>query len=137
MMREMMGMPPDNTSSAKELTKKVEELDSSDEEDDDEIRKVSERMEEELNESGALNLDPTPRKTNASKLSNGKGKEKMEEGSDGESEDEGGEVDIDYNLVKNMLEAFKGQTGMSGPAGNLMGSMGVSMPRDEQDEEDK
>ncbi|KAE9980371.1 hypothetical protein EG327_006581 [Venturia inaequalis] len=139
MMREMMGMPPNDTSSAKELTRKVEELDSDsdDEQEVDEIRKLSERMEQELNESGALNLDPTPRKVRATKLSNGKGKEKTSEDSGEDSEDEGGEVDIDYNLAKNMLEAFKGQTGMAGPAGNLMGLMGVRMPRDEQDEDDK
>jgi SGT1 protein len=135
MMREMMGMPPDDTSTAKELTRKVEELDSDDNEEDNDIRKLSERMERELNESGALNLDPTPRKIAATKAS-GKGKEKAEEHSEEESEDDGGEVDIDYNLAKNMLEAFKGQTGMAGPAGNLMGLMGVRMPRDEHDEED-
>jgi hypothetical protein len=134
MMREMMGMPPDDTSTAKELTKKVEELDSDEDGEDDEIRLLSERMERELNESGALNLDPTPRKIAATKTI-GKGKGKAKEESDEESEDDGGEVDIDYNLAKNMLEAFKGQTGMAGPAGNLMGLMGVRMPRDEHDEE--
>jgi len=133
MMREMMGMPPDDTSTAKELTRKVEELDS-DNEEDNEIRLLSEGMERELNESGALNLDPTSRKIAATK-SSGKGKEKAKEDSDEESEDDdSGEVDVDYNLAKNMLEAFKGQTGMAGPAGNLMGLMGVRMPRDERDE---
>jgi hypothetical protein len=39
--------------------------------------------------------------------------------------------DVDLGLAKNMLEAFKGQAGMSGPAGNLMRALGVSMPRDE------
>jgi hypothetical protein len=41
--------------------------------------------------------------------------------------------DVDLGLAKNMLEAFKGQAGMSGPAGNLMKAMGVNMPRDEDD----
>ncbi|TKA27949.1 hypothetical protein B0A50_04015 [Salinomyces thailandicus] len=39
--------------------------------------------------------------------------------------------DVDLELAQNMLEAFKGQSGMGGPAGNLMRSMGINMPRDE------
>ena len=39
--------------------------------------------------------------------------------------------DVDLGLARNMLEAFKGQAGMAGPAGNLMRSLGVNMPRDE------
>lgn len=41
--------------------------------------------------------------------------------------------DMDVDLLKNMLEAFKGQAGTSGPAGNLMEMLGVKMPRDEGD----
>ena len=44
--------------------------------------------------------------------------------------------DVDMGLAKNMLESFKGQAGMAGPAGNLMRAMGVNMPRDEGDESD-
>ncbi|KAI7564665.1 SGT1-domain-containing protein [Hortaea werneckii] len=40
--------------------------------------------------------------------------------------------DVDLGLAKNMLEAFKGQAGTAGPAGNLMKSLGVNMPRDEE-----
>lgn len=39
--------------------------------------------------------------------------------------------DVDLGLAKNMLESFKGQAGMAGPAGNLMKALGVNMPRDE------
>jgi hypothetical protein len=39
--------------------------------------------------------------------------------------------DVDLGLAKNMLESFKGQAGMSGPAGNMMKALGVGMPRDE------
>lgn len=42
--------------------------------------------------------------------------------------------DVDLGLAKNMLESFKGQAGMAGPAGNLMRAMGVNMPRDEGNE---
>jgi len=39
--------------------------------------------------------------------------------------------DVDLGLAKNMLEAYKGQAGAAGPAGNLMKALGVNMPRDE------
>ncbi|KAK4891424.1 hypothetical protein LTR27_009919 [Elasticomyces elasticus] len=51
---------------------------------------------------------------------------------DGElSSDDEEHNQIDLGLAKNMLEAFKGQAGMQGPAGNLMRALGVQMPRDE------
>lgn len=39
-------------------------------------------------------------------------------------------VDIDANTVKNMMESYKAQMGTSGPASNLLGSLGVRL--DEQ-----
>jgi hypothetical protein len=47
------------------------------------------------------------------------------------SSDDEEDNDVDLLLAENMLEAFKGQAGMSGPAGNMMRAMGVNMPRDE------
>ena len=44
--------------------------------------------------------------------------------------------DVDLGLAKNMLESFKGQAGMAGPAGNLMARLGVNMPRDEGEADD-
>ncbi|KAL2889076.1 Protein ecdysoneless -like protein [Ceratocystis lukuohia] len=54
--------------------------------------------------------------------------------SDGQDDEE---LDIDFNLARNLLESFKSQGGMSGPTGNLLGLMGLQLPRDEgsQDEE--
>ena len=52
---------------------------------------------------------------------------------DESSDDEA--LDIDYNLAKNLLESFKSQGGMAGPAGNILGMMGIQLPRDEDDEE--
>ncbi|OCK77254.1 SGT1-domain-containing protein [Lepidopterella palustris CBS 459.81] len=143
MMREMMGMPSEDDKvtlidEARALAR-AEELGSDEEEelnDGDEIRKVMERIEAELNESGALDLDITPRKIVASKGAvKGKGKRRAVElvqEYEGESEDDG-EVDIDFNLAKNLLESLKGQGGLAGPAGNLMGLMGVQFPPDEDD----
>ncbi|KAK0628014.1 Protein ecdysoneless-like protein [Lasiodiplodia hormozganensis] len=122
---------------------KVEELSSDDEDDEaydpkeaEEFRKMMEGMEAELREAGALNLNPKPKTADGQKAIKGKGKAKADEDDDVEeierSDDEDGEVlDMDYNMLKNMLEAFKGQAGMAGPAGNMMGMMGVNMPRDE------
>ena len=80
------------------------------------------------------------------------------EGEDGEDEDDEGEgggdgsgpigsgsgsgegngerrakpVDLDFNLVKNALESYGAQQGMSGPLTNMLGSMGLALP-DNQD----
>lgn len=140
MIREMMGMPSaeDDATLVEEsrALARAQELDSYDgsdgENEHDEIRKVMERMEAELNESGALNLDPTPRKIAAAKnVIKRKGKQKVVETEDiarGSSDEE--EIDIDFNLAKSLLESLKGQGGMAGPTGNLMGLMGVHLPPD-------
>ena len=63
-----------------------------------------------------------------------KATELVEEESD---ESDGGEGnDIDINLAKNLLESFKSQAGMAGPGGNLMGMMGLNMPRDEKQDDE-
>lgn len=117
---------------------RVEELSSDDEEEYDpkeaeEFRKMMADMEAELKEAGALDLDPKPKKEEQ-KTIKGKGKAKVEDDVEGIEDDDDDEVvEIDYNLAKNLLEAFKGQGGMAGPAGNMMGMMGVNMPRDEPD----
>lgn len=141
MMREMMGIPSAedeaklNLASQTEQRQRVEEIDDDEESEEEEgdIRKIMEKMEAELNEAGALNLDPTPSKMAAIK---GKGVAAPSGESEAEERDEDsdGEVDIDFNLAKNLLESFKSQAGMSGPAGNILGSMGIQLPRDADDE---
>lgn len=138
MMREMMGMPTaeyeaelaSKKSAEKGKEKRVEEVDTDEEDVDEEtqIREVMTRMEAELNEAGALNLDPTPRKLAAL---NHKAKAKDDDSAE-EASDE--EVDIDFNLVKNLLESFKSQGGMSGPGGNMLAMLGMQLPRDEDDQ---
>jgi hypothetical protein len=56
----------------------------------------------------------------------------LETGSDSE-EDEKPVPSIDYNLIKNFLESFKSQGGLSGPVSNLAGRLegGWGLPRDE------
>lgn len=140
-MREMMGMPTDDidqpaSRSKPGISRRVEEIDSDDEEEEgdemEEIQKVMKRMEAELNEAGALNLDPTPSKI-ATLAGKGKQREEVDE-EDEEEEESDEELDIDFNLAKNLLESFKSQGGMAGPGGNLLGMMGMKLPRDEDDE---
>ena len=40
-------------------------------------------------------------------------------------------VDIDLNLVKNILESYSSQDGQAGPASNLLGAMGITIPVEE------
>ncbi|KAG0647300.1 ecdysoneless [Hyphodiscus hymeniophilus] len=144
MMREMMGMPSGESdlptkeapgTSKKQLGKnRIEELESDEEEGEDEaeeIRKVMQRIEAELNEGGALNLDPTPRKLAAVAEKDHSGKGKSSSVKDDSEEESDEEVNVDFNLAKNLLESFKSQAGMAGPGGNLLGMMGMQLPRDE------
>ncbi|KAI9799178.1 MAG: hypothetical protein M1833_004218 [Piccolia ochrophora] len=122
---------------------------TSDEPDAEEIRSLTQRMEAELRASGALDLDPA---TPARVKGKGKGKQRaVRNGSaecidgtqatghvDEDEEEEGDEeaeadddVDIDVNLARNLLESLKSQAGMAGPGGNLLGALGMKMPRDE------
>ncbi|KAF9601623.1 hypothetical protein IFM89_021089 [Coptis chinensis] len=39
-------------------------------------------------------------------------------------------VDVDVNLVKSLLDSFSSQQGLPGPASNLLGLMGLQLPRD-------
>ena len=60
-------------------------------------------------------------------------KEALETGSDAEDEDGlPTETNIDYNLIKNFLQSFKAQGGLSGPVSNLAGRLegGWGLPRD-------
>ncbi len=135
MMREMMGLPGEEGGGEKGKGRVVEEVEDEDENDVEEIRKMTEQMEAELKGHGALQLDPKP-KTVASIKEKGEGPSKAGPAEE-DAEDSNDEVDIDYNLAKNLLESFKSQAGMAGPAGNLLGLMGMSLPRDEEDADDE
>jgi hypothetical protein len=144
MMREMMEVPApdlgDNVNAGKGKSQRQsnikDDFDSDDEEEDEaeEITKVMERIGAELREAGALELDYKPREATAlqGKASGGsKGKDLLGKQDWEDESDE--EVDIDFNLAKNLLESFKSQAGMAGPGGNIMGMMGMKLPRDEDD----
>lgn len=142
MMREMMGMPPIASDSKANLKVKLQKDEdavsvSSDEGDEKGVRQAMQNIENELREAGALNLNPTQKSENTelhrkaidSSPSSGQSKPPTEAEDALENED----VDIDFNLAKNLLESFKSQGGASGPGGNLMSLMGIRLPRDESD----
>ncbi|CAG8439028.1 13218_t:CDS:10 [Acaulospora colombiana] len=64
--------------------------------------------------------------------------EKKEENDGNDSDEELNKpVNIDLNLAKNVLESFKSQEGLPGPAGNILGRIGVGViPVDSDDEDD-
>jgi hypothetical protein len=40
-----------------------------------------------------------------------------------------GDVNVDANLMKNLLESFASQEGLPGPTGNILGTLGVRLPK--------
>lgn len=42
--------------------------------------------------------------------------------------DEQGELDIDLNLVSGLMKSYESQLGLTGPAGNILASLGVALP---------
>ncbi|CCG80740.1 putative Regulatory factor Sgt1 [Taphrina deformans PYCC 5710] len=57
-----------------------------------------------------------------------------DENLDGEDLDD--DLKIDFTLAKNMLESMKSEGGMSGPAAGLLSRMGISVPRNDEDEDE-
>ncbi len=136
---------------------------SADVDEDEEMKNVMALMEQELKGHGALELNDgilkktkkavTPQQNGEKKKSVLFGPERPpsmnfkvqdvesadEEVGPGDEElssDDEDYNDVDLGLAKNMLESFKGQAGLSGPAGNLMRSLGINMPRDEGSDSD-
>lgn len=116
MMREMMGMPPGHKGASGHGSTKVENEEA-------EIRKVMSQVKNELKDAGVIE---STQKQHIAEL-----RDEDRFGSDDDSDEE---VDIDFNLAKNMLESFKSQAGMAGPGGNLLASMGIVLPRDEDED---
>ncbi|KAK4228163.1 protein ecdysoneless [Podospora fimiseda] len=139
MMKEMMGLP--SGGDEKEKGKAAVEEDSDEEEEDDkeveEVQKLMAQFESELRGHGALNLDSNPAKDTGKIQEKGEPSTQKSRATEEEKDSDDEAVDIDYNLAKNLLESFKGQAGMAGPAGNLLGLMGMQLPRDEEDSDDE
>ncbi|KAH6606267.1 sgt1 [Trichoderma cornu-damae] len=139
MMKEMMGITttnPEKEAAASREGKSTEDRVDSDAEEDRDIQDLASRMEAELKEYGTLQLDPSTTERVIMPKESPEKKEQQPQAQGGHAADDGSgneddEVDVDYNLAKNLLESFKSQGGLAGPAGNLMGLMGFRLPRDE------
>lgn len=137
MMRDMMGFPEDSpeqrskTPTTRNITSE-QPLAQSLHLEESELQELSSQMEAELKAQGALKLDHGS--GGQSKLPE---RAQNEDANTSDNNEESGEVSIDYNMAQNLLESFKSQAGMAGPAGNLMGMMGLQLPRDEIDEQDE
>ncbi|KXG48715.1 uncharacterized protein PGRI_025850 [Penicillium griseofulvum] len=118
MMKEMMGMP----SAPDSIRKRVEELESDGEDDTEQIKELSRRMEAELKGTGVLDLNRGPQELFSDEASASKGKAAQVS-----SEDE--DENININLAKNLLESLQGQAGASGPASNMLSMMNMRMPK--------
>ncbi len=159
MMREMMGMPPgvmkelmegkpkrtrksqdtNLNHNLKTADRRADAVSSSSDEGEGICQAMAE-TEKELREAGALTLDPNEEDTVLSLKVTGPIFQRMNEPPTLEADTDVSGVqkaesrNHQYNLAKNVLESFKSQGGMSGPAGNLMGLMNVHMPRDASEE---
>ncbi|XP_044715486.1 SGT1 protein [Hirsutella rhossiliensis] len=132
MMREMMGMPTADLQSAIDSqaaghTTTAEAETSALDEESAQLQELAHQMEVELKHHGALTCDgPSEKQAAVEDLT-----------LETRGEDSHDEVDIDFNLARNILESFKSQAGMAGPTGNLLGMMGFRLPRDEDEADDK
>lgn len=146
MVREMMGMPSnkadyiDPQSSSEDDSDDLQTRRSNAQvvESDGEgsIREVMKAMAVELADAGVFETNQgsnlkenVPQTQSRSSELRAPEIPKMTPGQESDTDD----VEIDYNLAKNLLESFKSQHGAAGPGGNLLGLIGVRLPRDEDD----
>ena len=138
MMREMLGMA--STSANAGDNKHIVNVSSAgsggiscvrtEGDDEEEVFQNMHEMEKELREAGALEVgSKQPFETSGLQQDDVKEESDAQAPEEPDIDDE--DVEIDFNLAKNLLESFKAQGGMAGPTGNLMGLMGLQLPRDE------
>ncbi|KAJ3287042.1 hypothetical protein HK104_008781 [Borealophlyctis nickersoniae] len=81
--------------------------------DEEEMEQLMEGMDQEL-----------------AKTKIGEGFERVAAPVGGADEEEGSRpIDLDVNLVKNLLESFSSQQGLPGPVENILGGLGVRLPK--------
>lgn len=150
LMREMMGLPDGRKDSSDTISIEKHSGDDThrratlgegddgneihEDRDGEEICRIMEDMEAELRDAGALSIDPQPSEPAMGPQTSKSAQEELGRSDLGEFErinDNLEEVTIDYNLARNLLESFKGQAGTAGPGGNILRSMGLQLPRDE------
>ena len=147
MMREMMGLPPQTGPAGPGVSGDVGSQSpsrgsgaESAQGEDEAMQQMMADMEAELRRAGALELDgtalkdaPATKDTATTRRHATAGSVEEAEGAAADPGDKDDEVEVDYNLAKNLLESFGGQAGLPGPGGNLLASLGILLPRDEPD----
>lgn len=135
MMKEMMGTS--STAGRQGVPRpsgsrnRVEELDTDEEDDTEQIQQLSNQMEAELKGTGVLDLN---RKQPGDKQALSEGGSKHPPASHDEPAAE--EEDVDINLARNLLESLQGQGGDAGPASSMLSMMGLPVPKGEREEQD-
>ncbi|KAG6018631.1 hypothetical protein E4U40_008008 [Claviceps sp. LM458 group G5] len=100
----------------------------------DEMQHLTAQFEAELKCHGALKLDHSDSPCAAREANQTHSHRKLGQPSDSSSAvSDTGAISVDFHLAQNILESFKSQAGMAGPASNLLGMMGITLPRDEED----
>ena len=151
LMREIMGLPDHASSGTVDHSeivtdslkndsgvKRTDSKSSNDTEEYKEIRRIAKAMESELRDAGALRMDPFQEPDSLgqhlTQITDRKVRDLPPRTLDKEESEDEEEVDINYNLAKNILSSFKSQGGVAGPSGNLMSIMGMRFPRDEDED---
>ncbi|KAJ0242038.1 Protein ecdysoneless [Hirschfeldia incana] len=102
--------------------------------DDDEkeafMESYSGAMSEELKNS---TLDKSFEHVNQHSSQQNEESSKTSKEKEDDDDDEFTPIDADFNLVKNLLESYSSQQGLPGPASNLLGLMGLQLPKDSND----
>lgn len=98
------------------------------------VEETKKETEVDLEEFDVPEIYKPPRKSMA--MGDKKTDDSMQNNDDDDNDDDGdeeldGKFDIDFNLAKNLLGSFKAQAGLAGPGGNLLGMMGIHLPRDD------
>ncbi|EWC48246.1 hypothetical protein DRE_02350 [Drechslerella stenobrocha 248] len=128
MMREMMGLPAETNP---DTPPNEEDEISDDDEDEMSIRQTMAKMEEELVAAGALDPDRP-----GASLDEGRGRKKLRDIQSPHQAPGNNDAEMNYEVARHMLESLKTQGGDSGPAANMLRSMGFVMPRDDGDNEE-
>ncbi|KAL8746700.1 MAG: hypothetical protein Q9190_001324 [Brigantiaea leucoxantha] len=125
---------------SKNASKESEASDSSDggatPNEERSIRQITADVESELRDAGAFRTEGSAAGESRTRLLSNSALAHGATSTASINESDNHEINIDLNLAKNLLESFQSQGGAAGPGGNLMGMLGLHMPRAEpQDEE--
>ncbi|EPS73304.1 suppressor-like protein, partial [Genlisea aurea] len=91
------------------------------------VRSYSRALTKELK---ATTLGKTFARANKQQPSAESNEESCSVKNNGDEMEELSPLDVDFNIVKNLLDSYSSQEGMAGPASNLLGLMGFKLPDD-------